>query len=208
MAQVDHELNDRRHVCRGWRRDPATEGMPTWVISVEDEQTPNVMDLLDRVTETGACVPSLWPLEVLNALLISERRKRLDSMRRQRLAGFLRRLPITLDMDTAHQGSHHPTGRATPAYSVRRSVLGTRAASLPFDRHLGRGPYPGSEGRKRDTARKAKVNHVTFGLQKSASELVKTGADAGSTDRFSPSFPHLRLQRRESHNALYVLMQA
>ena len=28
VAQVDRKLNDRRHVCRGWRRDPATEGMP------------------------------------------------------------------------------------------------------------------------------------------------------------------------------------
>ena len=34
VAQVDHKLNDRRHVCRGWRRDSATEGMPTWVTSL------------------------------------------------------------------------------------------------------------------------------------------------------------------------------
>ena len=25
VTQVDRELNDRRHVCRGWRRDPATD---------------------------------------------------------------------------------------------------------------------------------------------------------------------------------------
>ncbi|WP_169747008.1 transposase [Edaphobacter aggregans] len=25
VAQVDRKLNDRRHVCRGWRRDPATD---------------------------------------------------------------------------------------------------------------------------------------------------------------------------------------
>ena len=28
VAQVDHKLNDRRHVCRGCRRDSATEGIP------------------------------------------------------------------------------------------------------------------------------------------------------------------------------------
>jgi len=69
----------------------------------EDEQTQPIMDLLDRVAETGAVAPSLWPLEALNALLMAERRKRLDGKRRQRLAGFLRGLPITLDMETADQ---------------------------------------------------------------------------------------------------------
>jgi predicted nucleic acid-binding protein len=80
----------------------------------EDEQTQPVMDLLDRVVETGAVVPSLWPLEALNGLLVAERRKRLDAKRRQRLAGFLRGLPITLDTETAGQAwtkvNHGPAG--------------------------------------------------------------------------------------------------
>jgi predicted nucleic acid-binding protein len=69
----------------------------------EDEHTQPVMDLLDRVAETGAIAPSLWPLEALNGLLMAERRKRLDSKRRQRLAGFLRSLQVTLDSETADQ---------------------------------------------------------------------------------------------------------
>jgi predicted nucleic acid-binding protein len=69
----------------------------------EDEHTPPIMDLLDRVAETGAVAPSLWPLEALNGLLMAERRKRLDTKRRQRLAGFLRSLPVTLDTETADQ---------------------------------------------------------------------------------------------------------
>jgi predicted nucleic acid-binding protein len=69
----------------------------------EDEQTPAVMELLDRVTETGAFAPSLWPLEALNGLLTAERRKRVDARRRHRLAGFLRALPVTLDTETADQ---------------------------------------------------------------------------------------------------------
>ena len=69
----------------------------------EDEQTRPVMDLLDRVAESGAIAPSLWPLEALNGLLMAERRRRLDAKRRQRLAGFLRGLPITLDAETADQ---------------------------------------------------------------------------------------------------------
>jgi predicted nucleic acid-binding protein len=69
----------------------------------EDEHTRPIMDLLDRVAESGAVAPSLWPLEALNGLLMAERRKRLDGKRRQRLAGFLRGLPVTLDTETADQ---------------------------------------------------------------------------------------------------------
>ena len=45
--------------------------------------------------------PMLWPLEALNGLLVAERRGRLDAVRRQRLAGLLGALPITLDQETA-----------------------------------------------------------------------------------------------------------
>jgi predicted nucleic acid-binding protein len=51
----------------------------------------------------GAIAPSLWPLEILNALLMSEKRKRLDSARRHELIGALQSLPITLDTETAAQ---------------------------------------------------------------------------------------------------------
>jgi predicted nucleic acid-binding protein len=67
----------------------------------EDEQTPLVMELLDRLTQTGANAPVLWPLEALNGLLMAERRKRIDATRRLRLMTFLRDLPIVLDLDTA-----------------------------------------------------------------------------------------------------------
>jgi predicted nucleic acid-binding protein len=69
----------------------------------EDEQTPPIMGLLDRVAETGAFAPSLWPLEALNGLLTAERRKRIDSRQRHRLTSMLRALPITLDNETADQ---------------------------------------------------------------------------------------------------------
>ncbi len=67
----------------------------------EDEQTEPIMALLDRVAERGAFAPSLWPLEALNGLVMAERRKRLDAMRRDALASFLRALPITVDEETA-----------------------------------------------------------------------------------------------------------
>jgi len=67
----------------------------------EDEQSPPIMALLDRVVERGAIAPLLWPLEALNGLLLAERRRRLDAQKRAELAGLLRALPITLDDETA-----------------------------------------------------------------------------------------------------------
>ncbi len=69
----------------------------------EDEHTAPVLALLDRVTEAGALAPALWPLEVLNGLLMAERRTRLDATQRHRLADILRNLPVTLDHETASQ---------------------------------------------------------------------------------------------------------
>ena len=68
-----------------------------------DEQTPAVMALLDRVTETGAMAPSLWPLEAMNGLLMAERRGRLSAAQRVAMAGFLRALPVRLDEETAER---------------------------------------------------------------------------------------------------------
>jgi predicted nucleic acid-binding protein len=67
----------------------------------EDEQTPAIMALLDRVTETGATAPMLWPLEALNGLLAAQRRRRLDAERRAHLAALLHALPVTIDTETA-----------------------------------------------------------------------------------------------------------
>ena len=69
----------------------------------DDERTQPVIDLLYRVGQTGALAPLLWPLEALNGLLMAERRRRVDANQRQRLAGFLRALPVTLDTETADQ---------------------------------------------------------------------------------------------------------
>ena len=59
------------------------------------------MALLDRVADQGAVAPQLWPVEALNGLLTAERRKRITTATRQKLAGFLRALPIRIDDETA-----------------------------------------------------------------------------------------------------------
>ena len=49
----------------------------------------------------AAVAPQLWPVEALNGLLTAERRGRIDGGMRQRLAGFLHDLPISIDDETA-----------------------------------------------------------------------------------------------------------
>jgi predicted nucleic acid-binding protein len=73
----------------------------TWCFA--EERTPETAALLDRTANSGAVVPSLWPLEVLNALLVAEKRKRIDFYKRHELIKALQSLPITLDAETAAQ---------------------------------------------------------------------------------------------------------
>jgi predicted nucleic acid-binding protein len=69
----------------------------------EDERTPATKALLERAGETGAVAPQHWPAEVLNGLMMAERRQRIDADRRRHLGDFLRDLPVALDPDTASQ---------------------------------------------------------------------------------------------------------
>ncbi len=69
----------------------------------EDEHKDTTDALLRRVAESGAFAPALWPLEVLNALAVGERRGRLDATKRQSLGGFLHDLPVGIDDETAVQ---------------------------------------------------------------------------------------------------------
>ena len=67
----------------------------------EDERLEATDALLTQVVESGAGAPSLWSLEILNALSMAERRRRIDADRRQRLCGFLHDLPVNIDVETA-----------------------------------------------------------------------------------------------------------
>lgn len=69
----------------------------------EDERTPATLVLLERVAESGAVVPPHWPAEVLNGLMMAERRQRIDAERRRRLAEFLRDLPLEIDVEATNQ---------------------------------------------------------------------------------------------------------
>lgn len=80
----------------------------------EDEQTPEVMAVLDRLVQDGAFAPQLWPLEAINGLLSAERRGRIEESKRETLSRFLAGLPVTIDNETASRAwseTAHLAGR-------------------------------------------------------------------------------------------------
>ena len=68
-----------------------------------DERTAAVDAVLTQVAETGAMVPSLWRLEIANALQMAVKRKRIDSTFRDASLADLRALPIDIDLETDQQ---------------------------------------------------------------------------------------------------------
>lgn len=66
----------------------------------EDEADAFADRVLDMLDEDGeACVPSIWPLEVVNVLLVAERRGRSTPAASNRFLELLRALPIRVDPD-------------------------------------------------------------------------------------------------------------
>ena len=68
--------------------------------SFEDECDDYADAVLDRLATLSAIVPALWPLEVANALLMGERRKRSTEAETIKWTGILASLPIVLDGET------------------------------------------------------------------------------------------------------------
>lgn len=63
----------------------------------QDEQTPAVLTAMRIVVAEGAVAPSLWRYEVGNALLMAERRKRIDASYRHACLADLSALDIRID---------------------------------------------------------------------------------------------------------------
>ncbi len=62
-----------------------------------DEANDYADRVLDRLAAGAAFVPSIWPLEVVNVLLVAERKKRLETFDCVRFLRFLEQLPITVE---------------------------------------------------------------------------------------------------------------
>ena len=67
-----------------------------------EDETDRYADLvLDLLIDSEAIVPSVWPLEVANVLLVAERRKRLSEADSAQFIKLLSELPIIVDKETA-----------------------------------------------------------------------------------------------------------
>jgi predicted nucleic acid-binding protein len=69
----------------------------------EDEASAYAQAVEDSLVSRSAAVPSLWHLEVANALLAGERRKRATEAKVTTFLTLLQALPITTDEETASQ---------------------------------------------------------------------------------------------------------
>ena len=67
----------------------------------DDEATDYTNSIRDSLALMRAVVPALWPIEVANATIVGERRKRLDEARSTRFLSLLQSLPIIIDDETA-----------------------------------------------------------------------------------------------------------
>lgn len=68
-----------------------------------DQATSYTESVFDRLWATDALVPAIWPLEVANVLLVSERTHRLFEAEAARFLRLLEALPIAVDSQSARQ---------------------------------------------------------------------------------------------------------
>ncbi|MEJ7638208.1 MAG: type II toxin-antitoxin system VapC family toxin [Singulisphaera sp.] len=66
----------------------------------DDEAEPYAEALLGLMPTARAYVPTLWPLEVANVLLVGERRKRISPADSAKFLSLLGTFPITVDDET------------------------------------------------------------------------------------------------------------
>jgi predicted nucleic acid-binding protein len=66
-----------------------------------DEHDSYARDVLKALPGTAASVPTIWPLEVANILLVGERRGRISQADSATFIGLLEGLPIRIDAETS-----------------------------------------------------------------------------------------------------------
>src|SRR4051794_36900519 len=66
-----------------------------------DGHDPYGLDVLRAMATTAAAVPTLWPLEPANTLLVGERRGRMSQADSATFIGLLDGLPIRIDGETS-----------------------------------------------------------------------------------------------------------
>jgi len=69
----------------------------TWCFKDEASQYADL--ILDRLEDSDGFVPSIWPLEVCNVLLVAERKKRIGEADSARFIALLTELPIIVEQE-------------------------------------------------------------------------------------------------------------
>ena len=94
----------------------------------EDEATAETDAVLEQLAEDSAVAPSLWELEVINVLLLAERRGRITESQTARFVALLTQLPILIDSAGADMASVLGAGRqhGLTAYDAVYLVLAER----------------------------------------------------------------------------------
>ena len=98
-----------------------------------DEKDEYSQAVLDSMATSSAIVPDLWHLEVANALIVGERRKRSTQAETVAWMSFLSELPITVDEETR---SHAFTDTMHLARSQQLSAYDAAYLELALRRSL------------------------------------------------------------------------
>ncbi|PZS25740.1 MAG: VapC toxin family PIN domain ribonuclease [Pseudonocardiales bacterium] len=97
----------------------------------EDQANDAADAVLDLLREDDAVVPVLWQLEVVNVLLVAERRSRITEAKATQFLDLLTRLPIRADASSLDLGAVLAAGRRhdLSAYDAAYLVLAERLAA-------------------------------------------------------------------------------
>jgi predicted nucleic acid-binding protein len=113
------------------------DGSITMVWGFEDESDAYAEAILDHMPDLQAHVPSLWHLEVANALLVGERRNRIKPADTAQFLAILAAFPIAADdqtvahawSDTMHLARAHNLSSYDASYLELASRLGLPLAA-------------------------------------------------------------------------------
>lgn len=120
----------------------------------EDECTPALIGVQDRLSRHGAVVPSLWKLEVVNVLSIAERKGRITPEKGDRFLELLERLQIEVDAEAEPRAFEH-----LRALCRNEGVTSYDAAYLDVARRRGL-PIATLDDRLRKVAKKVGIGLV------------------------------------------------
>lgn len=72
----------------------------------EDESNDYTDNILENLQTATAVVPTIWPLEVANVLLLSKKKKRITEVQAASFIDALSELPIVVDPSTTSRAMH------------------------------------------------------------------------------------------------------